>query len=160
MLTLDAPAGVKPLLVIAIGNPSRGDDALGPRLAQRLAALDLPDVEVLTDFQLQVEHALDLIGRREVVFVDATAAGDAPFTFVPARAQADASFSSHALSPGAVLECLGRLGATPLPHAHVLAIRGHGFALGTPPTRAARANLDAAFDHLAAWLAHSRERTT
>ncbi len=159
MLTLDAPVGVKPLLVIAAGNPSRGDDALGPLLAERIAALELPDVEVLVDFQLQVEHALDLIGRREVVFVDAATSGDAPFTFTTACAQAGACVSTHALSPAAVLDCLTRIGKAELPRAHVLAIRGYGFELGTPLTRAARANLDAALDHLVAWLAHAHPAT-
>ena len=55
-----------PRLVIGIGNPSRGDDAIGPLAVERLEALALPGVELLTDFQLQVEHALDLIGRRDL----------------------------------------------------------------------------------------------
>ena len=45
----NAPA---PLLVIGIGNPSRGDDAIGPLAIERLGALGLPDTELLTDFQL------------------------------------------------------------------------------------------------------------
>jgi hypothetical protein len=48
-----------PILVFAWGNPSRGDDALGPLFAERIEALGLPGVECLTDFQLQVEHALE-----------------------------------------------------------------------------------------------------
>ncbi|MCC7218819.1 MAG: hydrogenase maturation protease, partial [Burkholderiales bacterium] len=74
------PAKIAPFLVIGIGNPSRGDDALGPLLVERIEAMDLPGVECLTDFQLQVEHALDLVGREQVVFVDATAAGEARCT--------------------------------------------------------------------------------
>jgi len=61
MLSLQPPPDAAPVLVLAVGNPSRGDDALGPLAAQRLAALELSGVEVLTDFQLQVEHALDLL---------------------------------------------------------------------------------------------------
>jgi hypothetical protein len=55
---------VAPLLVLAVGNPSRGDDALGPALLDALAALAaqgadrLGDIELLSDFQLQIEHAL------------------------------------------------------------------------------------------------------
>ena len=89
-------------LVIGIGNPSRGDDALGPLLVERLQALNLADLELLTDFQLQVEYALDLQARREVVFVDASLDATAPFTFAPARAVEDASYSSHELSPGEI----------------------------------------------------------
>lgn len=64
-----------PILIIGIGNPSRGDDALGPLAIERLEALDLAGVELLTDFQLQVEYALDLAGRRRVIFVDASVSG-------------------------------------------------------------------------------------
>ena len=95
------------LLIIGIGNPSRGDDAIGPVAIERLGALGLPDTELLTDFQLQVEYALDLVGRREVVFIDAAASGPAPFSFQPAAPVADASATSHALSPAAVLDACG-----------------------------------------------------
>lgn len=72
--TNGARAPVAPLLVLAVGNPSRGDDALGPRLLDALhaAGADLDgQVELLGDFQLQIEHVLDLRGRRAVLFVDA-----------------------------------------------------------------------------------------
>ena len=59
------------LVIFAVGNPSRGDDALGPELLARLAdwlAKQNPavDVELVEDFQLQIEHALDVhrdVGR-------------------------------------------------------------------------------------------------
>ena len=72
--TNGARTPVAPLLVLAVGNPSRGDDALGPRLLDALhaAGADLDgQVELLGDFQLQIEHVLDLRGRRAVLFVDA-----------------------------------------------------------------------------------------
>jgi len=144
MLSLQPPPGVAPVLVLAIGNPSRGDDALGPRAAQRLAALALPGVEVLTDFQLQVEHALDLLGRRRVVFIDAAASGSAPFELRPLAPAADARHSSHSLSPAAVLEAYRRLTGSEPPPSRLLAIRGHDFELGAPLSSAAAAYLQAA----------------
>jgi hydrogenase maturation protease len=104
MLTLEAPARVAPRLVIALGNPSRGDDALGPLVAERLEALNLAGVEVLTDYQLQIEYALDLRGREEVIFVDASVSAAAPFTFERLAERSDASVTTHALSPQALLE--------------------------------------------------------
>lgn len=142
---------LKPILVIGIGNPGRGDDALGPLLMERLETLSLPDVELLTDFQLQVEYALDLQGRAAVIFVDAAVSGPEPFTFTPARPEADASYSSHALSPGALLHTHEKLFGTP-PAAHVLAIRGYAFGLGDPPSPRAARNLEAAADFLLARL--------
>jgi hydrogenase maturation protease len=144
MLSLQPPPGVAPVLVLAIGNPSRGDDALGPLAAQRLAVLALSGVEVLTDFQLQVEHALDLLGRRRVVFIDAAASGSTPFALHPLAPAADARHSSHSLSPAAVLEAYRRLTGSEPPPSLLLAIRGHEFELGAPLSRVAAANLNAA----------------
>jgi hydrogenase maturation protease len=147
----DAPASlpesvarVPPRLVFAVGNPSRGDDALGPLAAERIAALALPGVEVLTDFQLQVEHALDLVGRALVIFVDASVTAAEPFTFAPAAPARDATYTSHALSPAAVLDAYMRVVDAPLPPAFVVAIRGYAFELGAAPSERALANLEAA----------------
>jgi len=142
--TPDRSRGQAPaLLVIGIGNPSRGDDALGPLLIECLERLNLVGVELLTDFQLQVEYALDLQGRQEVVFVDASLDAPAPFTFTPVVAAADASYSSHELSPGALLHAYQKLFGEP-PAAFVLAIRGEAFELGEDLSEAASANLEAA----------------
>lgn len=143
-----------PILIIGIGNPSRGDDALGPLLIESLQDLARPDVELLTDFQLQVEFALDLEGRREVIFVDASVAVPAPFAFTAAVAEADHSYSSHALSPGAVLHAYRNLFGDP-PPSWVLAIRGHAFELGEGLSADAAANLAAARAWLLARLRHA-----
>jgi hydrogenase maturation protease len=145
---LNPAPGTAPRLVIGIGNPSRGDDAIGPLAIERLEALDLPAAELLTDFQLQVEHALDLLGRREVVFIDAAASGPAPFSFESAGPAADASATTHALSPAAVLEAFRRVTGEPPPAAFVLAVRGYEFELGAPLSAAAARNLDAALQML------------
>jgi hydrogenase maturation protease len=141
-----------PILVIGIGNPSRGDDAIGPLAIERLEAMGLRGVELLTDFQLQVEHALDLVGRSEVVFVDATVAGEGPFSFEPVTPAADQSATTHALAPAAVLHVYRQCTAAPLPAARVLAVRGFEFELGAPLSEAAAANLDAAIRALVAHL--------
>jgi len=140
--------GVPRKLVIAVGNPSRGDDALGPLLATRLEALALPDVEVLSDFQLQIEYVLDLADRSEVVFADASVSSPAPFTFTPLVPARDASFTSHAMSPASLLDAYpGLVGGAP-PRASTLAIRGYAFELGAPLSARAAANLEAAFPAL------------
>ncbi len=144
MLSLQPPPGMAPVLVLAIGNPSRGDDALGPLAAQRLAVLGLPAIEVLTDFQLQVEHALDLLGRELVVFIDAAVSGDAPYELTSIAPAADSSHSSHSLSPAAVLDACIRLTGSDPPPSRLLAIRGYDFELGAPLSDEAAANLDAA----------------
>ncbi|HRH15070.1 MAG TPA: homospermidine synthase, partial [Azonexus sp.] len=73
-----------PLVVFAVGNPSRGDDAIGPvicgRLEEWLENEKLADrVELIEDFQLNVEHALDLQSRELALFIDAGENTPAPF---------------------------------------------------------------------------------
>jgi hydrogenase maturation protease len=140
-----------PLLVFGWGNPSRGDDALGPLFVERFEELNLPDVECLTDFQLQVEHALDLAGRKQILFVDASIDVAAPFAVTPIGPLKDASFSTHAMSPQAVLEVYRELTEEEPPPAGLLAIRGERFELGEPLSEAAADHLDAAVAWAANW---------
>lgn len=133
-----------PFLIFGWGNPSRGDDALGPLFVERVAALDLPGVECLTDFQLQVEHALDLENRERILFVDASLDAGSPFRqrrLSPAR---DTSFSTHAMSPEAVMQVYVDLHDEDPPPCDLLAIHGECFELGAPLSPAAAANLEAA----------------
>lgn len=141
-----------PFLVLGIGNPSRGDDALGSLFIERLEIALEPElraghVELLTDFQLQVEHALDLVGRRRVVFVDASVKASPPFEYKPVRAERDASHSSHAMTPAAVLHAFERVVGEP-PPSWVLAIRGERFELGEPLSASAAEHLEFAIDFL------------
>jgi hydrogenase maturation protease len=143
-----------PLLVFGWGNRSRGDDALGPLCLDRLRELDLGLVRVdyLEDFQLQVEHALDLVQRERVLLVDASLTCPAPFEVSTVQPARDASLSSHALSPAALLQVYGELRKAPAPACTLLAIRGERFELGEAPSAAALANLAAALQWASAWL--------
>lgn len=145
-----------PTLVFAWGNPGRGDDALGLLFAAAVEALALPDVECLCDFQLQVEHALDLRGRERVLFVDAAldsaVATGQPFQVGLLQPRRDASFTTHAMSPQALLQVLRELDGREPPPAWLLAIRGVAWELGQPPSAAALAHLGAALEWATGWL--------
>jgi len=132
-----------PILIVGIGNPSRGDDALGPLLVERLTALNLAGIELLTDFQLQIAYAIDLQGREKVIFVDASIGGAEPYQFKQIEPAADSSYSSHALSPAALLQTYRQLYGEP-PAAWVLAIRGYEFELGKGLSPQAVHNLEQA----------------
>lgn len=132
------------LLVIGIGNPARGDDALGPRLIERLTERHLPAVELLTDYQLQIEYLLDLHARSAVIFVDASVTCQEPFEYSPVSARQDNSHSTHAMSPEAVLNAYAAHYRCTPPTACLLAIRGYSFALGDALSERAASNLDAA----------------
>ena len=143
-----------PLLVFGWGNRSRGDDALGPLCVERLRSA-LPyrdDIEFIDDYQLMVEHVLDLDGRSCVLFIDASLGCAPPFETLALRAAADGSLSSHALSPQALLQVYRELHDDDPPPCTLLAIRGLRFELGEPPTAAALAHLDAALHWAKRWL--------
>ena len=141
------------VVVFAIGNPSRGDDALGPTIHGRLAewlenAGLAAHVELFEDFQLNIEHALDLVGRELALFIDAGAGTPSPFDFYPVNAQAGLAHTSHALPPHSVLQVFKQtMGGEP-PPAFVLCVRGEQFVLGAPLSDAAQANAEAAIDFL------------
>lgn len=153
----------RPWLVLAVGNPSRGDDALGPLLVERLQAAGVEaagDLELIVDHQLQVEHALDLRGRRAVLFVDAARpghCGGAALTSIVAD-PADVPFS-HMLRPHAVLRVAQLLdGAAPA--AWLLAIEGISFGLGELPSAVALRHLDVAQVLALGWLDQRRQQAT
>ncbi len=141
------------MLVIGYGNPGRGDDGLGPAFADRIAAMHLPGVEVLADFQLKAEHALQVAEAESVVFVDADMTRQDGFALDPVCPSENGDISSHALSPQTVLALAQTLlGAVPA--AYLLAIGGQNFGrieegLSAPATR----NLEAALDHFLHWHA-------
>ena len=132
---------MKPILALAYGNPSRGDDALGPELMARMQQVDFPAVEWITDFQLQIEHTLDMLNCDMVLFIDASESATEPFEFTSLQAEADQSFSSHALSPQALIAVFQQVHCSPAPDSFLLAIPGYSFELGDELTSAAADNL-------------------
>ncbi|HNJ77291.1 MAG TPA: hydrogenase maturation protease [Azospira sp.] len=147
---------VAPFVVLACGNPSRGDDAIGPALLARLATwLDeegLADAfELIEDFQFQIEHALDLKDRCAALFIDAGERTPAPFALCPVDAHAPPSHSTHAISPAAVLAVYHRVVKAPAPTCDTLCVCGESFELGDGLSPAAAACIEAAWPALQSW---------
>ena len=135
------------LVVLAWGNDSRGDDGLGPAfLAASEARPDPPGVATafVADFQLQPEHAVDLDGCDLALFVDASRTAAAPFEFHRVEPARTATFTTHGVTPGAVLAAFEATFGRAPPPAFELAIRGERFGLGEPLGDDARTGLDAA----------------
>ncbi len=192
MSLMDARGGKAPILVLAVGNPSRGDDAFGPLLAQQLQAwlaaqtADVQQaIELVTDQQLMVEHALDLQGREHVLFIDAAARHDAPVALQTVSKTATASapsgrphghgpdqglaphnhralrepaVNSHSCTPSDLLALFQSLLNEPPPQADLLTLKGHGFELGAPLSPEAQALLPQAWRLLEAWLTKALTR--
>ena len=141
------------LLLFGYGNPGRGDDALGPELIGRIAQLHLADVECQNDMQLQVEHVTDLAACKRVLFIDADISCAEPFDFSEIGAVKDDSYTSHAMSPTALLHAYSQVYGKDAPPAFLLRIRGYDFELGDPLTGKASANLERATEKVRDWLA-------
>lgn len=143
-------AQTRPVLIFTWGNPSRGDDALGPALHDLIEARQRRDsvfdhVDILTDFQLQVEHVLDLRQREWILFVDASVDATPPYAFYRLQPARDVACTTHAMSPASVLAVYRQLYEQPAPPAFMLSVRGYEFDLGQPLSARARQHLDKAF---------------
>ncbi|WP_294249901.1 hydrogenase maturation protease [Propionivibrio sp.] len=146
----------KPFLLFALGNESRGDDALGPLLARRLqdwlaSTGKVGPVEIIEEFQLQIEHTLDLKDRELVLFVDAGEGTAAPFAFSAARVgwggrgERGVGYTTHAVAPEALLGLYVKVHAAAPPPAFILCLAGEGFELGAPLSAVAAAHFEAGF---------------
>ncbi len=73
---------MNPTLIIGLGNPLRGDDGIGVRVAQALAEQKLPPGVDVVDGGTQGLGIVNLLqGRQRVIFVDAANIGAAPGQF-------------------------------------------------------------------------------
>jgi hydrogenase maturation protease len=143
-----SPPSPPRILVIGYGNPGRRDDGLGPAFAARLEALHLPGVTVESDYQLSIEHAHSVAQHDVVVFADAATDIDdqSPFYLRPVQPAPGAQYTSHSVSPQAVLQLAAQC-FDAHPRGWLLGIRAgdlESFAEGL--TAAAEANLSAALE--------------
>jgi hydrogenase maturation protease len=139
----------RPVLVFGYGNPGRLDDGLGPALARELAGRELGSLVTLeTGYQLQVEDAAVVAEHDVVVFADADRSCAAPFALRRLEPRHETSFSTHSVSPGAVL-ALAREHFDGATTGFVLGIRGYEFdRFGEELSPGARRNLAEAADHV------------
>ncbi len=118
------------LVIFGWGNVSRGDDGVGPLLLSRIEEARWAEAVTIEDWQLQLEHALDLEGAELALFLDAGTGTPAPFSFREIFPREGMTHTSHALPPESVLAVFRKVtGKTP-PPAFLLCVRGESFELG------------------------------
>ncbi len=120
MDSLNNPA----LIVLAWGNISRGDDAAGPLLAEKIQQLNLDGVVLQEDLQLNIEHVMDLHSQIPVLFIDASCKPEHGFHLERISAEPDSSISTHSVSPGALLHLFEKTHGSSAPEAFMLHISG------------------------------------
>ena len=146
MMSPPSPTDSK-ILVYGIGNPGRRDDGLGPALVELLEAARLEGVDLDSNYQLNIEDALACSKHDTVIFADASETAETPFAFIRLEPSREIAFTTHELSPAAVLalceELYGRR-----PQAWVMAIRGHEWDIGEGLSPEAEVCLSAALAFL------------
>ena len=131
------------VLVFGYGNLSRGDDALGPLVIEYIEKnISFDGLEIITDFQLQIEHALDIEGRQLVLFIDASVACNHNFSFTRLAPEKDKSYTTHAMSPSSVLEVYQSVVHKEPPPCFLLSIQALNFELGAGLSNQAQHNLN------------------
>jgi hydrogenase maturation protease len=135
------------MLVIGVGNPHRGDDAIGPLLARRLASGVSPGISTV-ESDGEPAALLELLSHAPgVIIVDAADFGATPGEVLRVDVAAGplpalgSAWSTHGLGLGEALE-LGRvLGRLPA-RCVLFAIQGKGYEHGAPLSAAARRAMD------------------
>ncbi len=136
------------LVVFGWGNISRGDDGVGPLLLQRLERAGWEGALLIEDFQLQLEHALDLKGADIALFLDAGKDTEAPFFFREIFPRQGLTHTSHALPPESVLAVAQKVLEQEPPPSFLLCVRGDSFGLGDDLSEICAARLELAWAFL------------
>jgi len=96
----DAARGI---LVIGYGNTLRGDDGVGPRVAEAIEQLNLPGVRTLVCQQLSPEHAEPVSLAHIAVFVDAAVDAPREVQFRKLEPAGSSQLMAHAADPRTML---------------------------------------------------------
>lgn len=118
------------VLVIGYGNELRGDDGIGPRVAEAVAAANSPYVLVRSVRQLTPELAAELAEARLVIFVDALAdPSRSTVELCPLRIERITEWNTHTADPRTLL-ALTKAVYRRAPQAWLLTVPGQNFAFG------------------------------
>ncbi len=137
------------LLIYGYGNPGRQDDGLGNAMIERLeefiAQEKINNVKLDSNYQLNIEDALEMNGNDFVLFVDASLEEEVEdFSLSPVQPSKKVEFTMHSTSPGFILNLCRELYGS-APQTYLLHIKGYSWDLKEDLTEGARQNLDKAF---------------
>lgn len=139
-------------LVLAFGNPVRGDDGIGPAAAEYLENSRLEGITVDCNYQLCLEDAVEVAEHDFTVFIDASLDGEEPFTFTEIEERNDPAVFTHALEPSRILGLANNLFEKKRA-GYMLGIRGYDFTMFSEGlTEKAQDNMKKAMDYITAFL--------
>lgn len=135
------------VLVLGYGNPGRGDDGLGPALARAMELRGNLPADIESVLQLELDHAVLFNDYATVILADADRNAVEPFSLSRVLPIADVPFTSHSMSPQALLFLARELFHAKL-NVFLLGIRGYSFELSDGLSKQAAENLKKAEEHL------------
>jgi hydrogenase maturation protease len=136
------------ILVIGYGNPLRGDDSVGYRLAEQVATWNWPHVQAIACHQLTPELAATMAECDVVIFVDAALPGTQAAVAVQALSVGQATpLETHFSHPAALLRLTQQL-YDQQPEAHQILIPTAEMGFSESLSAIAQAGLVTALQHV------------
>ncbi len=133
----------KRVLFYGIGNVGREDDGLGIYFIDVLEKINLsPNIKLQSNYQLNIEDALEISNYDLVIFIDATQSPEAktPCEFLELQSSSEISFTTHAMSMESVLGLCEQL-YNKKPKSYLLAIPGYEWGINNQLSTRAKSNL-------------------
>lgn len=150
------------VLIIGYGNDLRGDDGIGPQVAQIVAGWRLPQVRSLPLHQLTPELASDIAGVSLVIFVDAGSGikhKTESIKLYPHNSKEYREIRSHWSDPNALLSLTHALYDS-CPEAWNIIVPGVNFELGDRLSSVAQQGITQALTQIKYLIGNSKLKTT
>lgn len=147
---------LKRILIYAYGNPGRQDDGLGNRFIEELekwiSENNIRNVELDSNYQLNIEDAVKMSEKDMVIFVDASTEQIEDIHFSPVEtSEGRAEFTTHAASPAFILALCNKL-YNKHPETYLLQIRGYEWEFKEELSEKAEKNLEKAVEFMKGML--------
>ena len=146
---------IKKILIYGYGNPGRQDDGLGNAFVQRLEewveSEHLAGFEFDSNYQLNIEDAVAIAGKDLVIFVDASTEEIDDFVLTPVNASTKVTFTTHAASPGYIVNLCRDL-YDHVPPVYLLHIKGFEWEFKEGLSPLAQLNLEKSLEGMKAIL--------
>ncbi len=139
------------ILIYGFGNPGRQDDGLGIVLTEMVEEWtrkeSLSNIEVDSNYQLNIEDASNISDKDVVYFVDASKKEIESFLIEEVIPSPKVDFTTHSASPGFILDLCHKIYGK-YPQVYLFHIKGYEWEFMEEMTEEAKNNLDKAFQFL------------
>jgi hydrogenase maturation protease len=143
---------LKRILIYGYGNPGRQDDGLGNRFIEELekwiSENNISNVELDSNYQLNIEDAVKMSEKDMVIFVDASTEQIEDIHLSPVEpSEGRTEFTTHAASPAFILALCIKL-YNKYPETYILQIRGYEWEFKEELSEKAEKNLEKAVEYM------------